>query len=486
MSFVKRFQGSLESLYQLPGNTSATPSASTSSGIHYVVAYSGGVDSHVLLYCCKQLNLSVRAIHVHHGLQDVADDWVEHCQAACDQLSIPLDVLYVDAKKQQGQSPEEIARNVRYAAIYNNLNTGDCLITAQHENDQAETFLLQLFRTASAAGLAAMPAYRPIMHKKLTGAVHIRPLLSFSRNEIVDFAKKKNLHWVEDPSNQNTEINRNFIRKEVLPVLQKRWPQVISQLSTAASLQSGNLQVLEDMAAIDLASLISINQANNDTQSSGCTSYKVESQLPVADLKCLSSARLLNVLRLWIIRAAKKQPSRNLLSEIEKTLINSSQDAAAVVKFSAYEFRKFQNSLFLLKPESVTAEAAGNDQNSYTWHPQQTLEFPQLNLQISVQQAAGKSSDEKLRYKHLLHKRLLDETLSVCFRKGGERFHPAGRKHSQSLKKLLQEANIPPWERDLIPLVYCNDDLIAVGDLWVAKDFSVAADGWIVSLAKMP
>jgi len=183
MSFLKRFQSSLESLYDLP------------VGSKYVIAYSGGIDSHVLLYCCAKLKLPVRAIHIHHGLQDVADEWVDHCRNICEQLDIYLDVVSVDAKQQDGQSPEESARNARYAALHDNLQDCDCLITAQHQNDQAETLLLQLFRTASAAGLSAMPE-----RKQLGGCLHIRPLLSFLRVEIEVFAKENRLHWIEDQS----------------------------------------------------------------------------------------------------------------------------------------------------------------------------------------------------------------------------------------------------------------------------------------------
>ncbi len=446
MSFIQRFRRSLESLYQLP------------AGASYVVAYSGGLDSQILLYCCKQLKIPVRAVHVHHGLQKVADDWVLHCQSSCDQLSIALDVFYVNALPEQGQSPEEAARKVRYQAIYNNLNDGDCLITAQHEDDQAETLLLQLFRTASAAGLSAMPAC-----KKIGNAVHVRPLLGFSRNEILDYAEKNKLQWIEDPSNQDTVINRNFIRKEVLPIVISRWPQLTTQLSTVAALQADNLQVLEDMAAIDLADLIQHENKHYEKN------YRVESCLSLSGLRCLSSARRFNLLRLWILQGANIAPGRKLLREIDKTLINTSQDAAAVVKFAGYEFRKFQQKLYLLK--AVFTESP---QKSYQWSPKQDLDIPSLNRKLTARRSTGKN---------ILPEYLLSETLTVSFRRGGERFHPAGRKHSQSLKKLFQEAAIPPWERELIPLLYWQDNLLAVADIWLAKEFAVSSDsnGWLIA-----
>lgn len=456
MSFVKRFQDSLESLHSLPEDAC------------YVVAYSGGVDSHVLLYCCKQLNLPVRAVHVHHGLQRVADDWVNHCQAICNVLDTRLDVLYVDAQAVLGQSPEEAARSVRYKALQDNLIDNDCLITAQHLNDQAETLLLQLFRTASTAGLAAMPASR-----QFGDHFHLRPLLSFSREDIESFAKANDLHWIEDPSNDDVQFDRNFIRKDLLPMLEERWPEIIGQLSTVASLQSKNLRVLEDMAAIDLANAITLSVFQSRTRV-----YDELSVLSIPALKELSSARLLNVLRYWILKitkehAAKTSPTRNLLEEIEKTLINSQADANPVIVFAGFEFRKYQDDLYLLK-QAVDKNLKEELIKDVDWNTSLPLTLSSLNIRLKALKTAGKG----------LKQSLLEEPLKICFRKGGEKFHPVERKHSQSLKKLLQEANVPPWQRDVIPLLYFEDELIAVVGLWVSKKYAVNENAWVVDIEK--
>ena len=457
MSFVKRFQNSLESLYSLPEDAS------------YVVAYSGGVDSHVLLYCCKQLNLPVRAVHVHHGLQRVADDWVKHCQAICDALDTRLDVLYVDAQAALGQSPEEAARSARYSALMDNLTDADCLLTAQHLNDQAETLLLQLFRTAGTAGLSAMPASR-----QFGDHLHLRPLLPFSREEIEAFAKANDLHWIEDPSNDDIQFDRNFIRKNLVPMLEERWPEITGQLSTVASLQSKNLRVLEDMAAIDLASAITTPVPQSKTRV-----YDVLSVLSISALKKLGSARLLNVLRYWILKttkdyATKTSPTRNLLEEIENALINSQSDANPVIAFAGFEFRKYQDNLYLLK---LTVDNNFKKEliNDVDWNATLPLTLSSLNIRLKAVKTAGKG----------LKQSLLEEPLKICFRIGGEKFHPAERQHSQSLKKLLQEANVPPWERDVIPLLYFEDELIAVIGLWVCKKYAVNENGWIVDIEKL-
>lgn len=451
MSFLKRFQTALESLYVPPQNK------------HYVVAYSGGVDSHVLLYCCSKLKLPVRAVHVHHGLQAVADDWVRHCQTTCEQLSVPLDVVYVDAKQKQGQreSPEESARNARYQAFKNILTEGDCLLTGQHLNDQAETLLLQLFRTATSAGLASMPAL-----KRLGDFLHVRPLLLFSRDEIVQFARQNTLRWVEDPSNEDSLFDRNFVRKSILPLLESRWPQAITQLSTVARLQSNNLSVQEDMAAIDLANVVVMKRSQLTLNT-----YEVVSLLSIGALKKLSTARLLNVLRYWIIQLANKQPTRNLLEEIATSLIESQQDANPVIIFSDYEFRKYQNQLYLLKKNIVV-----DNKTRFQWNPAATeaLLIPHGKLETIDRVGAG------------LQKKLYNEILTIGFRQGGESFHPQGRQHSQRLKKLLQEAGVPPWERDAIPLVYFNDELVAVVGLWISRHYVAGENepGWIINLSR--
>jgi tRNA(Ile)-lysidine synthase len=447
MSFVKRFQGSLESLY--------TPAENSK----YVIAYSGGLDSHVLLHCFKQISASVRAVHVHHGLQTVADDWVTHCKAVCEQLDIPMDVLYVDARQKPGTSPEEAARDARYQALHDNMAKDECLVTAQHLNDQAETLLLQLFRTASTAGLSVMPARR-----EFGDHVHIRPLLSFTRAELETYASENDLHWIEDPSNQDVAYDRNFLRKDIIPLLESRWPQVSLQLSKVSELQSSNLQVLEDMAAIDLASTVSAPGYRLKV-----SVFEVMSMLSIDRLKKLTTARLMNLLRYWIISTINQQPTRNLLEEIQSSLINSQQDANPEIAFSGHSFRKFQGNIYLLKVNDISVP-----KDKLDWIPASPLIISDLKIQLT---AAGSETEG-------LTKELLQKSLTVSFRQGGEKFHPAGRRHSQSLKKLLQEANIPPWERDVIPLVYLGDELVAVAGLWVCKKYSVAGGeaGWLVDI----
>lgn len=465
MSFLKRFQIILESLYVLPEKS------------HYVVAYSGGVDSHVLLQCCAALNLPVRAIHIHHGLQVVADDWVKHCQEICKQLNVELEIVYVDAKKQRRESPEESARKARYQALHHSLGDGDCLLLGQHLNDQAETLLLQLFRASGAAGLSAMPARRYFENN-----IQLRPLLTFSRNDIVAYAKENTLQWIDDPSNADTVFDRNFIRAEVMPLLENRWPEITDKLASAANLQANNLRVMEDMAAIDLANVTTIAD-----QVPKFHFYSVVSLLSISKLKRLSSARLLNVLRYWISQSsvlnsslvessvAKKLITRNLLEELEQSFLHTQQDTKAVISFSGYEFRKYQDNLYLLKPKLSSKEMAEVKSSQYIWNPSQALLINEAGIKLECSQRSNADG---------LKLGLLNEVLTVRFRQGGETFHPANRRHSQRLKKLFQEENIPPWERDLIPLIYLGDELVAVAGLWYSKKHQAdeKEKAWVVML----
>lgn len=445
MSFLKRFQSALESLYRLPVKSK------------YVIAYSGGVDSHVLLFCCAKLKVPVRAVHVHHGLQSVADEWVEHCKKNCEQLGVHLDIVYVDAAQKKSKSPEEAARDARYQALSDSLQEGDCLITAQHQNDQAETILLQLFRTASTAGLSAMP------DKRLIGEhVQIRPLLSFSRTELVSFAQENNLQWIEDPSNQELAFDRNYVRSEILPRLTKRWPAMVAQLATVAELQSNNLNVLEDMAAIDLANVI----VELDFQSIYCR-YEVLSVLSVPLLSDLSDARLFNLLRYWVVSTIDVSPTRNLLLELQKFITEVQVDANPVRTYAGFEYRRYQNKLYLLK---IISEP--EDMDIVSWKPLAPLVLSGKKVRMTAVKTMGNG----------LRLELMEEMLNVRFRQGGEHFHPAYRQHSQSLKKLLQEEGVPPWERSSFPLLYFKDECIAVIGLWWAKHYAVGegSEGWVI------
>lgn len=429
MNLSKRFTDILESLFFKSDSSSENPQ-------RYIVAYSGGLDSHVLLHLCANFSkLPVQAIHIHHGLQDEADQWSVHCSEICDSLQLPFKTLHVDASKRSGESPEETARKARYAALKSELEPGDCLLTAHHQDDQSETVLLQLFRGAGVAGLAAMP-----MLRRSKQTFHARPMLDFSRNEIVDYANENNLKWVEDPSNTDTDFDRNLLRHDIIPVIKSRWSQLGTSLSKMANQQQDALEIIEAMAAVDLASIVT-QQAQ---------------VINVAGLSKLSKARQLNVLRSWIHQCAHDAPTANVLHQVIESVLPAADDASPEVCWGESEIRRYQEKLYCLK--QIKHDAS----ETFDWNPKENLMLESLAIELSAEQVVSQG----------LKTELLDKKLEVKFRQGGEKIRPVGRKNRHSLKKLMQEAGIPPWQRSRIPLLYFKDELICVYGYWLAEGSS--------------
>jgi len=215
------------------------------------VAYSGGLDSHVLLHALSGLAsdypFSLKAIHIDHSLQLQSPAWADHCQQVCDGMSVPLTIRTLSIDQKKGESLEAVARDARYAALAECLPEGGLCMTAQHRNDQTETLLLQLLRGAGVHGLAAMPASKNFSTGRL-----LRPLLHFSREDLLDYANRHRLVWIEDPSNQDNRFDRNFLRNEVLPVLRERWPGMDKSLSRSARHAASAATMLDDIASSDL------------------------------------------------------------------------------------------------------------------------------------------------------------------------------------------------------------------------------------------
>ncbi len=414
----------------------------------FLVAYSGGVDSHVLLHLCVAAGLPVRAAHVHHGLQPQADNWVTHCQSVCDALGVELSVQYVDAAPGQGDSPEAAARAARYAALDATLQADEVLLLAQHKNDQAETVMLQLLRGAGAAGLSAMPQRSATR----CGNMMLRPLLGFTRQHIEHYAQCHRLQWINDPSNQDTRYRRNALRQQVMPQIEVHFPQAVEALHQVAQQQQQNRELLDELARIDLADCIAI-QAR---------------QLRVPQLCKLSSHRRFNLLRYWL-HSQHTRPNRDCIEQIERTVLEAAEDATPVVCWNGFEVRRFGDILYLLNSNETRPV-----RDMYGWRPNQTLFISPLNRQIQIADNIPGG----------LNRALLQQNLQLRFRRGGEIIRPQGRAYHQSLKKWFQQAHIPTWQRQRIPLLYHGDELVAIVGHELSADYCVAQDeaGWVPKL----
>jgi tRNA(Ile)-lysidine synthase len=402
----------------------------------YWIAYSGGLDSHVLLHLCAQLNAHrFHAIHIHHGLQAQADAWAEHCAATCRDLNLSFVLEKVGARAQAGESQEETARRARYAAISRHLNPGDIVLTAQHRDDQAETLLLQLLRGAGLAGLAAMPEIAPLAPGFL-----LRPLLGFAREELRDYAVTQQLRWIEDPSNQSNAYDRNFLRNDIIPRLQQRWPGLQKNLARSASHCAEAQQQLNDLAADLYRAALQADGTN----------------LSVSKLRDCKPADQALVLREWLRTQGFRMPSQAVIERIRQEVLPARIDKTPLVSWREGEVRRYRDSLYLLAPLPPL-----NTQAQFRWDGITPLQLPTGIL------TAQRTTLPGIALKHW-------ETakIHVGYRQGGELCRLPNRNGTHELKKLFQEKGIPPWLRERVPLVYLNGELAAVGSWWVCAEFA--------------
>jgi tRNA(Ile)-lysidine synthase len=406
----------------------------------FQVAYSGGLDSHVLLYetagLRDRLETPLYAVHVNHGLQASANAWEAHCRGVCEGLGVELTVLHVDARPAVGESPEAAARHARYSALADWLPPGHCLLTAQHQDDQAETLLLQLLRGGGVHGLASMP-----FCTELGRGRHLRPLLSVTRQCLHEQATAAGLHWVEDPSNAETGFDRNFLRHQVMPLLQTRWPALSGNLSRSAGHAAEAAGLLDDMANADR---VIVNGRHADT-------------LSLSALRGLSPARQRNVLRHWMKQQSGLAPSTAVLARVMNDVLGSRADAGPCVCWGQYAVRRYRNDVYVLRQQALPGTVA-----EYTWQLSEALALPDSGGVLTASRSIGQG---------IRTTAVAADGIHVRWRQGGESCRPAGRGHRHSLKKLFQEEGIPPWERDRIPLLYIDDQLAAVAGLWVCEPF---------------
>lgn len=406
----------------------------------YQVAFSGGLDSQVLLHALcalrDQLAAGVGAVHVHHGLHADADRWEAHCRQACDELNVAYTSLRVDGRSVQGESPEAAARAARYQALSEWLPARHCLLTAQHQDDQAETLLLQLLRGSGVSGLAAMPVMT-----SLGVGQHLRPLLGVNRASLHRYALEHALSWIEDPSNLSTEYDRNYLRHQVMPVLRDRWPALSSSLSRSAA---------HCAEADDLIGQL----AENDLQAVTATHAET---LSVPAFVVLPRDRQRNVLRAWLKRRTCGTPSTAVLARIINDVFYSRSDAGPCVRWGRHAVRRYRDEVFCLQ------QAASRDTT-------RVLDWT-LSSRLTLPGAGGVLTATPVSGAGLRRTAVMAGRITVRWRKGGERCRPAGRGHQHSLKKMFQEQGVPPWERDRIPLIYIQEQLAMVPGFWVCEPF---------------
>ena len=409
------------------------------------VAFSGGVDSHVLLHALAsrrdELAQPLGAVHVDHGLHGHSPAWAEHCRRVCVGLGLEFVLLSGDARAVPGESPEAAARDLRYGLLADWLPAGALLLSAHHQDDQAETLLLQLLRGAGPKGLSAMPASAPLGEGTL-----LRPLLDCGRDDLLAYARARGLEWLEDPSNADTRLDRNFLRHRLLPELKTRWPAAGAVLARSATLCAEAAELQEQAARQDLPA----------------TAGSRPGTLSVTALRGLPAARCRNLLRHWLRAGGFPLPSRAVLGRILDEVLDARADAEPRVHWHGAEVRRYRDDLYALAPLAPPPAGAEPD-----WGPGDILALAGGRLSATAVRGEGLRLAPGVR-------------LRVRLRQGGEQIRLPGREHHHAVKQLLQEAGVPPWERERLPLLYLGEELVVVAGLWVAQGHVAGAGeaGW--------
>lgn len=413
------------------------------------IAYSGGMDSHVLLHAFMQIQpqygFEICPIHINHGLHHMADVWESHCMNVCSFLGLSFHTLKVEVLAEGKQNLEEAARIARYTAFKTCVEEQDYLVTAHHADDQAETFLLQLFRGSGTRGLSGIPTLSSFGKGFLW-----RPLLSSPRDKLMAYAVSHKLNWVEDESNRDIYFDRNYLRHTVFPSLKARWNYLVEGIYQSTKHCAEAELLLEELAREDLQNI------EEEFLPRKC-------RLNLLKLRSLSPLRRHNVLRYWLRQQGFPLPGRVHLQQFESHFIHARSDANPKLCWSHVQLRRYLNYLYALPNpycESIKEQLV--------WELGESLVLPFGIGQLSAVKKQGEGIQVSV-----------SDKVEIRFREGGEKIKLIGNEHSHRLKKWFQELRIPPWERGRIPLIYINGELAQVlvnSHRCISSQFTVKPD----------
>ncbi|MES1992726.1 MAG: tRNA lysidine(34) synthetase TilS [Pseudomonadota bacterium] len=422
------------------------------------LAFSGGLDSTALVDLalrCRQELPPLHALYVDHGLQPDSGHWAAHCATWCAARGLDFTALALDGKPPAGESLEAWARRARYAALARCLAPGDLLLTAHHADDQLETFLLQALRGAGPAGLAAMAPLR-----RLEPGWLARPLLELTREQLRDYAEARELTWINDPSNADPALDRNYLRSAVLPALRARWPQAARTLSRSAHQCA---QASEQLTAWGEAQLAGGMVAD------GALVLAHWSERPERERRLL--------LRHWLAEAGLPLPSTRMLAAIADQLARADADRQILLGYPGVEIRRHQGRAYAGPPLAPVPDV------KLPWlTPSQPLALPGDLGRLVLDAGPGGLDPQAL----------AGRCLEVGFRRGGERICLPGYAHHRMLTELCRRAGLAPWVRDRLPLLWVDGALAAVVNQWVAAPFAAppAAPGlrlrWVMPATLHP
>lgn len=409
-----------------------------------VVAFSGGMDSTVLLHALAHLPAArargLRALHVDHGLHPDSASWARHCAYRAQGLGIAIDTIRVEVER-NGTGLEDAARKQRLDALAQQLAPGEILALAQHRDDQAETILLKLLRGAGPEGLAGMRTMRQFAQGYLW-----RPLLGLPRAALHAHARSHELRWVEDPSNRDTQLRRNFLRAEILPRLLERWPDAHAALAHSATWARHAAEFIDAQGTQALASMQGLDPATLDW----------------SRWLALPDALRDPVLRQWLRQLGLDEPAHFHVAELERQLRGSARDRNPCVRWDNTEVRRYRDLLYAMRPAPPVPADWNADWNGGL-----------LALPDGGSLALERGADLRIAGPAWHVPAFHVPAFHVRYRRGGERLRPAGKPHSRELRLLLQEAGVPPWQRARVPLIFAGEQLLAAGDLFLSEPAQV-------------
>ena len=434
--------------FNLQERVSDTLAPVAPQGCSLLVGLSGGIDSVVLLHLLARLSPQfswhISALHVHHGISPYADKWAVFCAELCAKYSIPLQVDRVDISPLRDMGIEAAARQLRHAALAR--QQVDYIALAHHRDDQAETLLLQLLRGAGVRGASAMP----LLKSEKSTPFLVRPLLDIERGELEAYANEHGLQWVEDDSNEDTSYPRNFLRHRVLPVLEQRFPAYRSTLARSARHFAEAAALLDELAAQD-----------------GSSAIKGEC-LSVEALRRQSSARGKNLLRYFLVQRGAPIPDATRLTEMLRQLCGAGEGAQIRITWQDWQLCCYRGHAYAMPITQPATDFA------MIWQGEAEIILPASHGKLLFERVTGQG---------LSVAKLQQGVVTLRSRKGSESIQLDAARPRQSMRNLLQRQGVPPWQRALLPLLYCGDEMVLVPGVATSAVYAAQAgeNGVLVS-----
>ena len=412
-----------------------------SDGASIAIACSGGLDSAVLLHLSADFfashphlhSHSLHVFHVHHGLSPNADYWLSHVQSECEQLNVPFDARKVSVARVDQHGPENAARLARYEALANlcTVHRVELLLTAHHQDDQAETVMLQALRGAGLPGWSGMADLQRDHALLPTTVTLARPLLDCSRKQLEQIASERAIAHIIDESNEDSRYKRNAIRHEIFPLIEQHFEGFTQALARSSHHFQTAQGLLDELACSDLQQCLNAGELN------------------LKKLALLSVDRIDNLLRYWVVEKIGSYPSQAQLHQLHQQMLHAATDTHPQIVIGQWVLHREHDHL-IIRPQAGVDQPP-MDAVRVVWQGERQLDIPEWRGQLVFEDGEGEGFDRDL---------LLQGPLTLRPRQGGERLKLDGRRPSRSLKNLFQESGVAAGRRPWLPLLYAGDQLL--------------------------